>query len=167
MADINESGGETVEAAARDYAWKWFEYHAGQRQAVFRFFLLLSGATMTGYVTSHTNAELTKFSYLFGIALVLISFLFWRLDVRSLKLVKLSEAFLKVEEERMARCLKNETIKFATKADIERPTNPLVRQISSFRQIYALIFVLIALLGALIFCLDQGSPIVGWINRCF
>ena len=36
---------------AASYAWSWFRYHAGQRQAVFRFYLLVSGVILTAYFT--------------------------------------------------------------------------------------------------------------------
>jgi hypothetical protein len=40
---------EQAEKAAASYAWDYFQYHAGQRQAVFRFFLTLVGVVTLAY----------------------------------------------------------------------------------------------------------------------
>lgn len=165
MTDTDVSDQNAARAAARQYAWRWFEYHAGQRQSVFRFFLLFSGAIATGYFSSITTTQLSHLAYLFGIGLAVTATLFWRLDVRSLKLVKLAESYLKVDEETLATALGTEAVLLASKADSERPTGAVVRRFYSFRQIYKLIFALVGAVGILIFLLDASSPIGRLLGR--
>ncbi len=145
-------------SAAREYAWNWFEYHAGQRQAVFRFFLIFSGAIMTGYLSSAGSPIFAEHSYLFGLGLVVTAILFWRLDIRSLYLVKLAEGYLKEDEAHLALLLTTK-IQFATMADHGRPSKFPERYITSFRQIYGVIFIIVALIGFAMFLFDQNSPL--------
>src|SRR5690348_15287302 len=85
-------------SAARHYAWQWFRYHAAQRQAVFRFFVLMAGAVATGYISVQDSLELRPLAWLFGLLLSTISFLFWRLDERSRILIQLAEDYLIQDE---------------------------------------------------------------------
>jgi hypothetical protein len=40
-----------------DYAWKWFQYHAGQRMLAFNFLLVLMGALSVGYFKAHESGS--------------------------------------------------------------------------------------------------------------
>lgn len=182
-----------AQAAARTYAWEWFKYHAGQRQSVFRFYLIISGAVFTGYFASTGTArgELREFAYLSGLLLLAISFLFWRLDVRSQELVKIAEKYLKVDElilskrlfEENARVLGSgeenvldgdikeqcDSIRLAFLADDVREERRIVIffRMRSFRQIYFYIFLLLSLLGASIAIFDSKSPVRSWITSTY
>jgi hypothetical protein len=139
------------EEAARKYAWEWFSYHASQRQTVFRFFLILVGAIIGGYLAVLKSPD-PKHLYLFGAALTVLSFLFWRLDVRSRTLINLAEAYLRVDEARLAQALNNDDIRISWNAHTARDSNSwLISLIYTFKQIYRTIFVLCGAVGLVIF----------------
>lgn len=70
----------------REYAWHWFEYHAGQRLTEFRYFLIFFGALAVGFSKSIDNSNFIIASIIcwFG---VFISFAFLMLDCRNQQLV--------------------------------------------------------------------------------
>lgn len=144
-----------TEKSAAAYAWDYFQYHAGQRQAVFRFFLTLVGLATLAYGYSLRNSGLNSgasqetLRLLIGALLIIISFLFWRLDKRSQCLIKHSEAALKKVEVRLASALNNdETIKLMHRSD--EKVGGFFALVESFRQIYAIVFSLVGLAGAVL-----------------
>lgn len=164
-----QSATTSAEDAAREYAWRWFEYHASQRQAVFRFFLLVSGALAAAYVTLAKSSPPSKATLAIGGLMAIAAFLFWRLDRRSKALIDLAEDYLKYEEKRLSILLGTETepvpeIMLATNANRHRPksaveavtTGAIFAQFTSFKQIYGWIFILVGVTGAVIcFGLDE------------
>ena len=153
--------------SAREYAWQWFQYHAGQRQTVFRFYLVMIGVVSTGYVTSMTVTDLRSVSFLFGLLLIVISILFWLLDERSVTLIKLAEDYLKKEEERLKLILGHPEIRITYRADKERDTRFFMVWMYSFRRIYRIIFVLISMIGLSIILYEGKNPILNWIRCIF
>jgi hypothetical protein len=161
MTDVPDAKSK-AEDAAREHAWNWFQYHAGQRQAVFRFYVLMAGAISTAYLTtvSTQTGSLQADSYLFGLLLAVLSFLFWRLDVRSVALIKLAEGYIALEETRLARLLGDvDDILFVSKADNRSQVPYLYRFTYSFRQIYQFVFAVVGLIGIYIFFFGAHSPI--------
>lgn len=136
-----------AEDAAREYAWNWFQYHAGQRQAVFRFYLIMCGALSTAYWTAFKSPGTRGYAFAFGIGLIITSFLFWRLDERSAKLIKLAESYLKLEEGRLATILNLPAVRLTERSDSERQKSGILSLFQSFKQIYRWIFVLVSLIG--------------------
>ena len=47
MVDEEEN---SIDEKAQNYAWNWFEYHAGQRLTSFNYFLILIGVVVVGYL---------------------------------------------------------------------------------------------------------------------
>jgi hypothetical protein len=80
----------------RKYAWKYFEVHAGQRMSLFNFFAVIS-ALLTGGLaaTLKKDSAYPVFGLFLGVALVIISFVFWKLDKRVGYLIKHAETALK------------------------------------------------------------------------
>lgn len=144
-----------AEAAARQYAWNWFQYHAGQRQAVFRFYLILTGAVWTGYFASLRSSDTGTLPSIFGFMLILLSVLFWRLDVRSIKLIKIAEAYLKADESALSSILDRPEITLVKRADSDRKSLFPFNFVYSFRQVYRLMFIIIGLVGVGIIVVDQ------------
>jgi hypothetical protein len=77
-----------------DYAWKWFQYHAGQRMLAFNFFLILMGALSVGYYKaydsgSHLHAAVVA---VFGVVVALAFFI---LEWRNEELVNIGRNALK------------------------------------------------------------------------
>jgi Flp pilus assembly protein TadB len=124
---------------AKEYAWNWFEYHAGQRQSVFRFYLVICGALVAGIIsTEKTDVEIR---FLLTISLAVSSLLFWQLDRRSTKLIKLAEEYLKEWESQISAEIKSPLIRLVERSDSERPIG-FTAHIHSFRQIYKSIYIL-------------------------
>lgn len=81
-----------------DYAWNWFEYHAGQRMVAFRFFLILLAALVLGVATGLKDGELFLASTIAAFG-AFISLAFLLLEVRNEELVNIGRnALLHVEE---------------------------------------------------------------------
>jgi hypothetical protein len=162
MPDDESERKRVAEKAAHAYAWRWFKYHAAQRQAVFRFYVVMSGAISTGYLATQNSADLKAISFVFGFLLAMLSLFFWRLDVRSIVLIKLAEEYLKISERNMAATLNTPVIELATRADSERNTR-FFGWCYSFRQVYRWVFFLVGLMGAAVFALGMVKLIVRYI----
>lgn len=83
----------------RDYAWEYFKVHAQQRMALFNFFVVFSSLAATGLVTTlqdKTQARVVGITL--GVLLILISYVFSKLDQRVAFLVKHAESALKLIE---------------------------------------------------------------------
>ncbi|MCG8530144.1 MAG: hypothetical protein MI749_05710 [Desulfovibrionales bacterium] len=85
----------------RDYSWKYFEYHAQQRLRVFQLYLVLIAANITAYTAlmKHTEQKSCWILGVLGALVILLSFLFYRLDKRNRELVRNGEAALKYLDE--------------------------------------------------------------------
>ena len=92
-------------ASMREHAWHYFELHANQRIAVFNFFLLTSGAIAAGLATTlQGTPRFASLGIALGALLILVSFIFWKLDQRASFLIKHAEnALAETEQEFSAR----------------------------------------------------------------
>ncbi|MDX2002484.1 MAG: hypothetical protein SFW35_08625 [Chitinophagales bacterium] len=84
----------------RKYLWEFFSYHASQRLNTFNFYLILSGAVITGIFTADAK-EQSVVSLILSLILSLISFIFQKLDSRNKRFIKLSEKGLMDIEDRI------------------------------------------------------------------
>jgi hypothetical protein len=130
------------------YAWDHFAYHAGQRQTVFNFFLLLIGGCVAAYgsMMGETGASYNYFRSFLGVVLALGSLVFWRLDQRNARLVKVSEEALKDLEAQIAKEIKVPSIRLIENAGKKVSRFPFSK-IESFGQIYGLIFAVSGIVG--------------------
>jgi hypothetical protein len=148
---------QEAEKSAGIYAWNYFQYHAGQRQSVFRFYLTLIGATTIAYAYSQRVVESHKDAMaiaeqlrpLVGGVFLACSLLFWRLDNRSRSLIKLSEDALKTLEVRLAKAMqdKDRVIELMRRGDVVETGFPK-SEIATFHRVYGCIFLLIGIIGA-------------------
>ncbi len=83
---------------ARTYAWDYFALHAEQRMRLFNFFLILSGLILGAFPAVRGMAGGAKIVALLPLLLVLTSFIFWRLEERTRRLVKNGEDALRFLE---------------------------------------------------------------------
>ncbi|MEH6689299.1 MAG: hypothetical protein V7693_18810 [Halopseudomonas sabulinigri] len=92
---------EIVVQRSMEHAWRYFELHAQQRMTVFNFYLAISGLLAAGIGMCLQQGP--KFSLLIsilGVFLSCISFLFWKLDIRTSKMIKNAESVLqRIESE--------------------------------------------------------------------
>lgn len=78
-----------------EHAWRYFELHAQQRMTVFNFFLAISGLVAAGVGVGIQQGEAFNILVsLLGCFLMLISFIFWKLDQRVSAMIKQAEAAL-------------------------------------------------------------------------
>lgn len=79
-----------------EYAWNYFKLHAGQRMSLFNFFVVMSALLTGGLVRSLNNDfEYPFIGLVLGLGLIVVSFIFWKLDQRVRYLIKLAETALK------------------------------------------------------------------------
>ncbi|OHB77268.1 MAG: hypothetical protein A2Z25_14320 [Planctomycetes bacterium RBG_16_55_9] len=84
-----------------EYAWNYFQLHAGQRMSLFNFFVVISALLTGGLATSIRNDnefEHAIIRILLGVGLMITSFVFWKLDQRVRYLIKHAENALKKME---------------------------------------------------------------------
>jgi len=83
----------------RKQAWDFFQMQAGQRLTTFNFYIAISSLLSTGLVASFkTDLDFPYLGIVFGLLLILFSFIFWKLDQRNGDLIKGAEATLKFFE---------------------------------------------------------------------
>jgi len=92
---MSEREGQTLDEIFREYAWSYFELHAEQRLKTFHFFIILATTVVGGFLLLFRFGEYHKWSALLGLLLTLLSFVFWKLELRTRALVKHGEEALK------------------------------------------------------------------------
>lgn len=79
----------------RQQAWSYFALHAQQRLTTLNFYLVLASALTAATVASfQNNFAFPLLRVPAGVLLALLSFIFWRLDVRNRSLIQEAEAAL-------------------------------------------------------------------------
>jgi len=85
----------------RKQAWDFFQMQAGQRLTTFNFYIAICSLLSTGLVaTLKTDIGLSYLGIVFGLLLILFSFIFWKLDQRNGDLIRGAEESLKFFESR-------------------------------------------------------------------
>lgn len=89
-----------VEKSILEHAWRYFEMHAAQRITVFNFFVATSGLLIAGLVFAlRAGKSASSLGIAAGLALMALSFIFWKLDHRVSSMIKVSESIIsKIEE---------------------------------------------------------------------
>lgn len=78
-----------------EHAWKYFELHANQRITIFNYFLIISGALSAGLATTLQGSQrFSSLGVVLGVLLVVVSFVFWKLDQRVSYLIKHAETVI-------------------------------------------------------------------------
>lgn len=79
-----------------NHIWKYFEIHASQRLTVFNFFSAFSGLIAAGIgAVAPASKDYSAVGVALGAMLIVISFIFWKLDQRAAFLIKHAEEALK------------------------------------------------------------------------
>jgi hypothetical protein len=95
MNDEKKSESELLESTFRNYTWSYFEFHAEQRLKTFHFFVTLAAALVGAFVLLMRYGAASKWMATLGFLLALLTFVFWKLDVRNRGLIKNAESALK------------------------------------------------------------------------
>lgn len=77
----------------QEYAWGWFEYHAGQRLVEFRYFLIILGILVLGLGNSLKDGNISLAIWI-ALAAALISGAFLMIEIRNEQLVNVGRAAL-------------------------------------------------------------------------
>jgi len=80
------------------YVWCYFQLHAEQRLKTFEFYIVMATVLLSGYGVSLKETDLKPISVVLGILLTILSFVFWKLDIRNKQLIKNAEQALKTIE---------------------------------------------------------------------
>ena len=128
---------------ALDYAWNWFEYHAGQRLLAFRFYLVILGILVVGFHKGIDSGHLF-FASIVGYLGAFVSVAFLFLEIRNEELVNVGRnALKKLESYDEIRNVGHEL----QLLQIDRSRNVLLSHKFWLRAIYGICVVLF-LLGA-------------------
>ncbi len=87
-----------LDEAFRDYAWNYFDLYAAQRLKTFQFYITLSAALIGGLIAIGSKPEIKEAESLkigLGFSLFFISFIFYKLDLRTKQLIEISQDALK------------------------------------------------------------------------
>jgi hypothetical protein len=91
---------EVQKSRVQKYAWDYFQMHSGQRLTTFNYYLTLSTLIVTGlFVSFQKDFTYPSIGVALGPLLSLISFIFWKIDVRNKQLIKNAEAALALIED--------------------------------------------------------------------
>lgn len=110
-----------IRVESREYAWKYFQLHAGQRMSIFNFFVLISAILTAGLAGAlQKNGECQFIKIALSVGLLFVSFSFWKLDQRVRFLVKHAECILKkIETESVNKGENSEGISLFTQEEIK------------------------------------------------
>ena len=79
----------------REYAWSYFQLHANQRMTTFNFFVVIAALLTTGLSgTFNKDFQNPFIGIVLGAGLIVISFIFWKLDQRIRYMIKHAETTL-------------------------------------------------------------------------
>ena len=142
----------------RDYAWNYFQLHAGQRMSTFNFFIVIAALLTTGLASTFVkDFKWQGVGFILGIALVGISFVFWKLDQRVRFLIKHAEAVLKEIEQKTLSESSGDTFIAALFLDEEAKTSEKKKKRNfrfwqrhfSYSNCFETIYFILGLLGFL------------------
>lgn len=80
----------SIKAIEVEHAWRYFEIHSKQRMTLFNYFVAIAGLIIAS-VGASAQANYLFVSGSLGILLILVSWIFWKLDQRMSFLVKNAE----------------------------------------------------------------------------
>lgn len=83
----------------REYIWNYFHMHASQRLTTFNFYIVMSTLLATGlFATLEGNTRVQPIDVVLGLLLILLSFVFYKLDRRNKVFISNAENALKYME---------------------------------------------------------------------
>lgn len=141
-------------AATRKYLWDYFQLHATQRLTTFNFYIVLSTLLTTGlFSTFQKEFVLIPVGVILGLLLVLLSFVFWKLDERNKGLIKNVESGLKYLELQTPSKPEGEVTKIFCYEELSTERIRMQRSVWPWKNLYSysesfrFIFFLFAALG--------------------
>lgn len=99
---MNTSLDPSIESEIRNHCWSYFSLHAQQRMSAFQFFITLeTGIIGIGLFILQSKPELARsyWGLMIGPLIIMLAFVFWKIDQRTRDLIKNAELSLKEIEE--------------------------------------------------------------------
>ena len=129
----------------REFHWKYFSLHADQRLKTFNFFIVVSAIFIGAYMNMLDGAEENVLLIIFPIIIALISFVFWKLDIRTKHMIKNAEKAIKSIDSKLLEEYGDE---YAYMNLFQHDDNiQAERKDYSYSKCFSFIFILIILLG--------------------
>jgi len=100
-----------------DHAWSWFSLHAGQRLQMVNYFFVASAFITAGYANTLSGHRHVLAGFI-GIAGVVISLAFERLERRTRELVRIAEPALTQIEARLSEITKITCLNFVERIEL-------------------------------------------------
>ena len=80
----------------REYAWQYFKAHADQRMSLFNFFVVISALLTAALATTwKKDCDYPIYGLFLSCGMIVISFVFWKLNQRVAYFIKHAESALK------------------------------------------------------------------------
>ncbi|MFC1675920.1 hypothetical protein ACFL3G_02515 [Planctomycetota bacterium] len=143
----------------QEYVWNYFQLHASQRMASFNFFVVISALLTAGLArTFDKDYPHHSVGIVLGVGMVVISFVFWKLDQRVRFFVKHAETALKELEISQSTKINNKTRHYAAifsseeKETTKRKVNQKLcpwKWHMSYSNCFAWIYIVFSVLGLL------------------
>jgi hypothetical protein len=89
---------EHIRKELREHAWKYFVVHADQRMKAFNFYLVVAALVTGAAVTIAKDGENVEAASILALLLPFLSFVFYKLDVRTKRLIHHAEDAIKLTE---------------------------------------------------------------------
>jgi FtsZ-binding cell division protein ZapB len=138
----------STDELALNHAMKHFEIHAAQRLTAFNFFIVISGAILAAIATILQKPDKFGWAGIFlGLLLVLLSYIFWKLDRRTKFLIKHSETAIKQFE---IDNLKKEFQVFSNESaetHSHRQNHNYINRMFSYSEAFGLLFIGSGIMG--------------------
>ena len=141
------SNNEPTSRDMLEHAWRYFDLHAQQRISLFNYFLIASGSVAAGLAASLQQSGLFQILGAgLGTLLILISFVFWKLDQRTAFLVKhAEEALTELEttfQNPAARLVYREPLRTAV-----RESGFIIARMWTYGAVFRLVYAVMAIVG--------------------
>lgn len=146
----------SIESEVRNHCWNYFSLHAQQRMTAFQFFITVETALIgAGILFLQAKAQFSesKWIVLIGPFVMLLAFIFWKIDQRTRDLIKGAEESLKEIERFFGR---STTIvsKFPFLSDDQHKGSllvfPLITGRLTYSKSFGLVFFACAVFGAVL-----------------
>ena len=155
----------------RTYVWNYFKLHASQRLIAFNFYIVISTAIAAGYLFTIESSSTPILAIIFSFTISLLSFVFWKLDVRNKQLINNAEKALKyLETLTHTQCNTNESNFLRIFTYEEEQTNRMKMSKSfwpwknhySYSKCFNIVFAAFGILGLLGMVYSIVITIIDW-----
>ncbi|QDH73312.1 hypothetical protein [Brevundimonas sp. M20] len=151
-------GKKSITDEAAKHAWDWFALHAAQRMQNINFFIVLQTALLAAAGLA-IKEQLVLMAILAGTGVVFLTFIFYKLERRVRKLVKIGENALRYEQKRISIASKNDKILLCEIADTAATDQ------MTYGQLFQAMYIFFAICGiAILFAgghqICHGVPLI-------